>query len=154
MISAPAVFLRAGWSLGNTIDRYIFSGAGSDQIVGRSVSGLPLQTMDFAVLPPHFTLEDIIILSEKIRWECFVEHYDKYPTCFKKVIPFLLASITYHYESGFLQSNLVSGHPIWSSQIFTSDVNVDGILYPNAISFLRGRIILSRNFCPHTSVVN
>ena len=46
MVSAVAVYLRAGWSIGNTQDRYIFSGAGSDQIVGRAVCGLPIQSMD------------------------------------------------------------------------------------------------------------
>jgi hypothetical protein len=38
MMSAVAVYLRAGWSLGNVQDRYIFSGAGSDQVVGRAES--------------------------------------------------------------------------------------------------------------------
>jgi len=49
-----AVYLRAGWSIGNTQDRYIYSGAGSDQIVGRAVCGSPIQSMDFATLPPSF----------------------------------------------------------------------------------------------------
>jgi hypothetical protein len=35
VISAVCVYLRAGWSLGNVQDRYIFAGAGGDQTVGR-----------------------------------------------------------------------------------------------------------------------
>ena len=37
MVSAIAVYLREGQSIGNTQDRYIFSGAGRDQIIGRTV---------------------------------------------------------------------------------------------------------------------
>ena len=57
MVSDVAVYLRAGWSIGNTQDRYVFSGAGSEQIVGRAVCGLPIQSMDFAILPPHFQMK-------------------------------------------------------------------------------------------------
>lgn len=30
-----AVYIRAGWSLGNTQDRYIVGGAGEDNLIGR-----------------------------------------------------------------------------------------------------------------------
>ena len=62
-ISAVNVYLRAGWSLGNVQDRYIFAGAGGDQIVGRAASGLPVNDLRFAVLPPHFSDEDTILLN-------------------------------------------------------------------------------------------
>jgi hypothetical protein len=45
MISGPStvqVFLRAGWSLGNVQDRYLFAGAGGDQLTGRSGIQSPL----------------------------------------------------------------------------------------------------------------
>ena len=45
MIGGPTpvqVFLRAGWSLGNVPDRYLFSGEGGDQLSGRCVCGLPI----------------------------------------------------------------------------------------------------------------
>ena len=51
VLSAVGIFLRAGWSIGNVQDRYIQSGAGSDQVIGRAVSLLPA----FTTLPPHFT---------------------------------------------------------------------------------------------------
>ena len=63
MLSAVNVYLRAGWSLGNVQDRYIFAGSGGDQIVGRAISGLPLNDMRFATLPPHFSTEDMVILN-------------------------------------------------------------------------------------------
>lgn len=58
-LSAVNVYLRAGWSLDNVQDRYIFAGAGGDQIVGRAASGLPITDLRFAVLPPHFSTEDL-----------------------------------------------------------------------------------------------
>ena len=63
MLSAVNVYLRAGWSLGNVQDRYIFAGSGGDQIVGRAISGLPLTDMRFATLPPYFSNEDLEILN-------------------------------------------------------------------------------------------
>ena len=63
-ISAVNVYLRAGWSLGNVQDRYIFAGAGGDQIVGRAAAGLPITDMRFAVLAPHFSNEDLDMLNE------------------------------------------------------------------------------------------
>lgn len=58
-ISAVQVYLRAGWSLGNVHDRYIFAGAGGDQIVGRTVCGLPTTSVAFSTLPPHFSFDDL-----------------------------------------------------------------------------------------------
>ena len=37
---AVSIWLRAGWSLGNVQGRYIFSGSGGDQFVGRAASGM------------------------------------------------------------------------------------------------------------------
>ena len=63
---------------------YIFSGAGSDQIVGRAVCSLPIQSMDFAILPPHFSNEDVEMISNVIGWGNILEHYTNYPNGFKK----------------------------------------------------------------------
>jgi hypothetical protein len=53
MINGPSmvhVFLRAGWSLGNVQDRYLFAGAGGDQLTGRALSGLPFNDSSLIVL--------------------------------------------------------------------------------------------------------
>ena len=50
--SMISIFLRAGWSLGSVQQRYIFAGAGADQLVGRCASGLPINDNEFATLPP------------------------------------------------------------------------------------------------------
>ncbi|CAN0513534.1 unnamed protein product, partial [Phaeothamnion confervicola] len=49
----PAICLRAGWTVGPVQDRYIRYEAAGDQYMGRTVSGLPLSSHDFCVLPPH-----------------------------------------------------------------------------------------------------
>ncbi len=36
---AHSIWLRAGWSLGSVQGRYIFSGSGGDQFVGRAATG-------------------------------------------------------------------------------------------------------------------
>jgi len=108
IIAAVQVYLRAGWSLGNVQDRYIFGGAGGDQLVGRAVSGLPINNIDFSVLPPHFSKDDLESL-DKFGWSIILSDYENFPTCFKYVVPFLMASLIYH--SKFLKECFGDGHP-------------------------------------------
>ena len=51
--SIIAVCLRAGWSIGPTLERYLRSAQAGDQFCGRVVAGLPQLTKDFSVLPPQ-----------------------------------------------------------------------------------------------------
>jgi hypothetical protein len=95
MINGPStlqVFLRAGWSLGNVQDRYLFAGAGGDQLTGRMLSGLPFNQCSFALLPPHFTGEGMRL----IHWDRIMPLYSRLPDTFKRALPYLLASICYH----------------------------------------------------------
>lgn len=57
-MSTIAVFLRAGWSIGNIQDRYIIMGCGSDQLVGGAVSGLPINSIAIGALPPHLPADE------------------------------------------------------------------------------------------------
>ena len=47
-LSAVNIFLQAGWSVGAVQDRYIFSGPGGDQIVGRANAGLDPNSRNIA----------------------------------------------------------------------------------------------------------
>ena len=50
-LSAVNINLRAGWSVGNVQDRYIFAGAAGDQLVGRGAAGLEVwQLPQFEIL--------------------------------------------------------------------------------------------------------
>jgi hypothetical protein len=122
VISAVQVYLRAGWKLGNVQDRYIFAGPGGDQIVGRAVAGLPTNDRNFAILPPHFTLDDVELINT-IGWENIMHSYASYPSCFRRVIPFLLASILFHLD--WLKENLSDGHPLWNSRLFVNHITVN-----------------------------
>ena len=116
LVTAVQVFLRAGWSLGNVQDRYIFAGAGGDQVVGRAVSGLPTTTVEFSTLAPHFSSEDATTLNS-IGWENIIPNFDQYPEGFRYIFPFLVASIIHHqdYLRGELDS---SNHPLFGTYIF------------------------------------
>ena len=124
------VYLRAGWSLGNVQDRYIYEGMcflkklnisfkivsilgkGGDQLCGRYASGLETHSTKFASLPPH----DIAALGNH-DWESLISGYASFPDSFKTTLPFLLASLVYHAD--FLRDELDPQHPLFSSRLFT-----------------------------------
>ncbi|ETI47820.1 hypothetical protein F443_08028, partial [Phytophthora nicotianae P1569] len=56
--SSTAVYLRAGWSLGGVQNTYLRYEAAVDMHVGRTVAGLPTNSHEFAILPPHFVEQD------------------------------------------------------------------------------------------------
>ena len=152
VISAVQVYLRAGWSLGNVPDRYIIAGAGSDQLVGRTVSGLPIANLDFATLPPHFTDSDLITLRD-IGWSTLLPSYDKFPGCFKRALPYFLASLAFHLP--WLRKNLGRSHPLWNQSLFTQttmhdpETGADSLL----IDWLHPRVITGRSACSLTNMI-
>jgi hypothetical protein len=107
------VFQRAGWSIGNTQDRYLFHGEGSDQFVGRVVSGLPITDVKFACLPPRFHSS---VVESVIDWEAIFPGYSTLAGSFRSVLPFLLASLSYHRE--WLSQNLHHSHPLLNTPLF------------------------------------
>jgi hypothetical protein len=116
MVGGPSpvqVYLRAGWSLGNVQDRYLFSGDGGDQLTGRVVSGLPITEENFSILPPHFSTETI----EQIQNECWnniIPGYINYPSSIRTTFPYLIASVIYHED--WLRTNLPQNHPLFFSR--------------------------------------
>lgn len=71
--SIIAIFLRAGWSLGEVQDRYIGFTEGGDQLCGRVAAGLDISAgAAFAVLPPAFKPNDQ--LTEEL-WETIAPGY-------------------------------------------------------------------------------
>lgn len=115
------MFLRAEWSISKTLDRYIFAGSGSDQVVGRAVAGLPVYNSQFATLPPHFLAEGMERLR-KIDPRKIISWYHKAPDSFKTVFPYLVASVVYHYE--FLVEKLSPQHPLWQQRMFRCEIDV------------------------------
>lgn len=144
-VTAVQVYLRAGWSLGNTQDRYVFAGPGGDQLVGRAVSGLPINDKAFATLPPHFATSYLNELSE-IGWNNILEGYDDYPAGFRRIIPFLFASIVFHEE--FLRKELSEMHPLWNQRVFTK-------IYQGVtiVDTMKGRVLTGTGCCASSTMV-
>ena len=134
MINGPStvqVFLRAGWSLGNVQDRYLFAGAGGDQLTGRVLSGLPFNDSSFSSLPPHFGKEGL----DRIQWDSILPLYGRLPETFKRALPYLVASICYHEQ--WLRSTLPAHHPLFATYLFAS----------GCVSSLKEFVIAGRSRC-------
>jgi hypothetical protein len=118
--SAIQIFLRAGWSLGKVVERYIKQGdGGGDQFVGRVACGLPLMDAEFAMLPPHFTSDHGLVDAD---WNIIIDGFDDYPDGFKVAIPFVVASVVYHRE--YLIQTLPSNHLLFRSRLWTQNYHV------------------------------
>ncbi|KAF0726669.1 hypothetical protein Ae201684_015069 [Aphanomyces euteiches] len=94
-----SVYLRAGWTLGPVQGRYIFTGSGGDQFVGRAAAGLDVNTPQFATLPPHFDGRGLTV----DEWELILPGYSTwYPN--------------------WLQSALEKSHPFYSCALWRSNI--------------------------------
>lgn len=147
-ISAVAVYLRAGWSIGNVQDRYIFMGCGSDQVVGRAVSGLPINSIDFGTLPPHFLPEDERLLAS-IGWENMLNGYANLPASFKPVVPFLIASLVYHID--FHREKLRANHSIFKCPLFTRQHRI-GNSMGTIMDYFKQKIVTGTMHCKATNM--
>ena len=148
-LNAANIYLRAGWSIGNVQDRYIFSDVGGDQIVGRAVAGLPVNSQDFTVLPPHFTDLGLQRVLE-IGWENLLEGFYDYPEAFRRVVPFFLASIVYHQD--FLRQNLAKSHPLFDQRIFTQFVKLKDSTFQCACTALKEFVVTGHDECKFTGM--
>jgi hypothetical protein len=109
-------------ALGPVQSRYILEGEGGDQVCGRAASGLPLTDVSFANLPPHFLRNDEDCLSTG-EWEDILPGYSTfYPLNFREVIPFLLASLIYHYSYLVDLETSNPRHPLFLQRVWTSGV--------------------------------
>lgn len=112
-----AIHLRAGWALGGVQDTYMRYQAAGDQHVGRTVSGLPSHSVQFAILPPHFKFEsetDQKVLDDIIDACC-----PGIPIQMRLVVQFALASVVFHAD--FLQKILGDRHPVFFSPLFANN---------------------------------
>lgn len=112
-----ALCLRAGWSLG-VQDRYLRHVFSGDNVVGRFLSGLPTDCVDFAMLPPHF--KEIDDNVNTARRETFKQWDTQEGIC--RVLNAMLASLVYH--ATWLKDNLPESHPIHFISIFRSNSTV------------------------------
>ena len=137
--SSVAAFLRACWSLGAVQSRYIFEGEGSDQYLGRVAAGLPLDCIDFCVLPPRFHPAFLASLTNEV-WQGFIPHLHVFPQGMMDTLPFLLASLAYH--SDWLEATLSTSHPLRRTYIWTSGF----------IAAAKPHVLVGNNRCNLTNV--
>jgi hypothetical protein len=107
-----AICQRAAWKLGTVQDKYLRYEAAGDMYTGRTVSGLPLHSADFAILPPHFPTsgEAADLVNELIN-----DVFD--PSLVEKehilgVLRLCLASVVHHLK--WLQDNVSQDSPLWT----------------------------------------
>jgi hypothetical protein len=137
--SSVAAFLRACWSLGAVQSRYIFEGEGSDQYLGRVAAGLPLDCIDFCVLPPRFHPGYLATLTKEM-WQGFIPHLHIFPQGLIEALPFLCASLAYH--SPWLAATLSPSHPLFRTYIWTSGF----------LSAAREHVLVGNNRCNLTNM--
>jgi hypothetical protein len=106
------------------------------------VSGLPFDSETFAVLPPHFPPEISSTMTES-HWLQLLPCYNNFPDSFKRVVPFLYASLIYHEE--YLRKYLPPQHPILLSRALTS-------FSRESLDSLKLKVLTGVGFCPATSL--
>ena len=116
-------------------DRYLFAGAGGDQLTGRVLCGLPFNDASFATLPPHFDGD-----LARIPWLAVLPPYPRLPQTFKRALSNLLASICYHET--WLRSTLPAHHPLCATYLFAS----------GEVTRLKLWVVAGRNHCPLTGM--
>ncbi len=109
-VSAVSGMLRAGYTLGGVLPRYVALILQGDQNVGRALSGLPIQSSDFSMLPARFKSAD------GINWCDFVCDYRQYPASFVPCIPYVVAAVVHH--RAWLVEHLPDTHKLFSSRFW------------------------------------
>lgn len=82
----------------------------------------------FAELPPHFDQEGYDEI-DRIGWSNIIPDYDSYDAKFKRVLPYLLATLIYQKVKGNLSNLLPADHPIFIQPVFAR--GYDTRLYPH-----------------------
>lgn len=108
--STVSTKLRGGWSQEGQGDVYFHPDPATDQYIGRLVSGLPIHSADFAVLPPFFMNKPPEV--ERAIDICF----PGLPSHLREVGEYCLASLLWHADS--LLRDLPAQHPLRSTTLF------------------------------------
>lgn len=135
------VKIRAGHTTGKTNDSYHKADQESDAFVGRVLTLRPLTDAKFASLCPHFDTAANDRLRE-VGLGGILPNYEKYDANFKRILPFLLATLLFHHKNGNLEKLLSPAHPIFVTTLFTSNPMLRG--------YLEDHILLGINECPDT----
>jgi len=121
VLPSHTVSVRSRWKStgpdGTVHKRYVkFSEAG-DQLCGRVLTLLPMQSKEFAILPPHLCTanSEIAAKFERLSIEIFGEVDSIHG---KRIIPYLTSSLLFHID--FIKEYVDQSHPIHVSPLFRS----------------------------------
>ena len=120
----------------------MFAEEDGDSLVGRTVAQLKFDADQFDVLPAHFS-QAVLQELNTYGWNNILEWHGNLPDTFKRTIPYLFASIVYHYHNGDLERILPSDHPIFSARIFRERQLIDS---------LRDKVIMTHSYCSETNM--
>jgi hypothetical protein len=112
ILSMIEIFKRCEWSLGLQ-DTYLKDGSpGGDQKCGRVASCLPTSTVDFMLLPPHFSAAD----EADLEMSELLQDWEQYPAGMKSALPKLLASLCHHAD--YIKQHLSPQHPFKQTRLY------------------------------------
>jgi len=115
-VSIISALLRAGYTLGGVMPKYIALAIAGDQNVSRLLCGLPFNSADYATLPPRFKKD----VDED--WGELVNDWSEYPKSFQRVIPYLLASVVHHAQ--WLKATFPTDHPLFRTRFWSHGAHV------------------------------
>lgn len=115
--SIISVCQRAGWSYGDVLERYLRYEAAGDNYVGRVVCGLPADSPDFSLLPPHFNRTRVSVDDVKRYFPSIND------LRLNEILSHCLASVLYHLD--FLNKHLPKTAGFRSSLILSDSDNVE-----------------------------
>lgn len=110
------VSIRCGWKQPGVQDTYLKYAAAGDQYVGRVAAGLPLDSANFAILPPFFedTNHPAVVRGLELAFGHLKGHVSRF------VLVHLLASIIYHYK--FIVDTFKKGSRALNATIFMDNI--------------------------------
>ena len=120
---------RGGWTQAGQGDVYYGYVPEGDQLIGRVLSGLPMSSPNFAILPPMFRggiLEETVMKALRLLFPTYMKPAGEGEGAAQRGVParilsFCLASVVFHYE--WLDKTLVNDHPLRTTPLFT-DANL------------------------------
>jgi len=122
--------LRADHKCGVTSNYQTSPAPQQDGIMGRILSCLSFGETEFNIAPPHFEAKDIAHIS----FGNIVPQFELYGLEFQTVIPFLFASLIFHWD--WIEATIPRSHPIFASKFV--------VLHKDMISDLKPKIFGGR----------
>ncbi|KAF0683678.1 Aste57867_24293 [Aphanomyces stellatus] len=97
--SHVSVCHRAGWSIDVILSKYLPPSNAGDQHTGRTVSGLPSDSFEFATLPPHWCVDEAGRVDPVVTlWVELMFPRLKNEPHLVPVLRFALASLVHHFD--------------------------------------------------------